>query len=104
MNNDTFPVDLTSTNEIKRTSNMETYLHALYKATNYTIKVLAFTSAGDGIPSIPVYCTTDDDGNIIIMKILFSETVFIQPLVFTFALLILFGISILIQCQNRQLI
>lgn len=55
-------VDMSSSNEIKRTSNLETYLHALYKATNYSIKVLAYTSAGDGVSSNPVYCSTEDDG------------------------------------------
>lgn len=40
---------------------METYLHGLMKAANYSIRVLAFTSAGDGLPSIPIYCSTDED-------------------------------------------
>lgn len=40
---------------------METYLHGLLKATNYSIRVLAFTSSGDGLHSIPVYCSTDED-------------------------------------------
>lgn len=57
-----FPVDIASNNEVKRTSNLETYLHALYKATNYSIKVLAYTSAGDGMASNSVYCCTEDDG------------------------------------------
>lgn len=30
-------------------------------ATNYSIRVLAFTSTGDGLHSIPVYCSTDED-------------------------------------------
>lgn len=54
-------VDITSSNEVKRTSNLETYLHALYKATNYSIRVLAYTSAGEGVSSNPVYCCTEDD-------------------------------------------
>lgn len=57
----TIPVDLTTGNEIKRTSNLETYLHALYKASNYSIRVLAYTTAGDGVTSHPIYCATDDD-------------------------------------------
>lgn len=40
---------------------METYLHGLLKATNYSIRVLAFTSSGDGLHSVPVYCSTDED-------------------------------------------
>lgn len=48
--------------EIKRTSNLETYLHALMKATNYSIQVLSFTLSGDGVASVPVYCATEEDG------------------------------------------
>lgn len=40
---------------------METYLHGLLKATNYSIRVLSYTSSGDGLSSIPVYCSTDED-------------------------------------------
>lgn len=46
---------------MKRTPNMETYLHALSKATNYSIRVLAYTSTGDGQTSLPIHCTTDED-------------------------------------------
>lgn len=56
-----FAVDLNTSNEIKRTSNLETYLHALYKASNYSIRVLAYTTAGDGVTSHPIYCATDED-------------------------------------------
>lgn len=47
--------------EIKRTSNLETYLHTLHKATNYSIRALAYTSTGDGLASHPLFCLTDDD-------------------------------------------
>jgi Down syndrome cell adhesion molecule len=40
---------------------METYLHALSKATNYSIRVLAYTSTGDGQTSLPIHCSTDED-------------------------------------------
>lgn len=53
--------DIVITNEVKRTSSLETYLHALYKATNYSVRVLAYTSSGDGEPTPPLYCTTEDD-------------------------------------------
>ncbi|XP_055715988.1 cell adhesion molecule Dscam2 isoform X2 [Phlebotomus papatasi] len=53
-------VELSSTTEVKRTSNMETHLHALYKATNYSIRVLAYTK-GDGVPSDAKYCSTEED-------------------------------------------
>lgn len=49
-------------NEVKRTSNIETFLHALQKATNYSMRVLAYTSVGDGISSVPIYCATEEDG------------------------------------------
>lgn len=59
------PMDLdsdTSNNvEVKRTSNLETHLYALYKASNYSIKVLAYTSSGDGAASPAIYCSTEDD-------------------------------------------
>lgn len=56
-----FAVDFPAKLEIKRTSNLETYLHTLHKATNYSIRVLAYTATGDGIASQPLYCQTEDD-------------------------------------------
>lgn len=53
--------DISITNEVKRTSNLETYLHALHKATNYSVRVLAYTSSGDGESTQPIYCCTEDD-------------------------------------------
>ncbi|CAK1540390.1 unnamed protein product [Leptosia nina] len=47
--------------EIKRVTTTDTYLHTLHKYTNYSIQVLAFTSAGDGKRSPPVYCMTEED-------------------------------------------
>ncbi|CAH0405117.1 unnamed protein product [Chilo suppressalis] len=47
--------------EIKRVTTTETYLHTLRKYTNYSIQVLAFTNAGDGKRSPPVYCMTEED-------------------------------------------
>lgn len=49
------------TNEVKKTSKLESYLHALYKATNYSVRVLAYTSAGDGVATSPIYCMTLED-------------------------------------------
>lgn len=46
---------------MKRTPNMETYLHALSKATNYSIRILAYTTTGDGQTSLPIHCSTDED-------------------------------------------
>lgn len=53
--------DIVIMNEVKRTSSLETHLHALHKATNYSIRVLAYTSTGDGQSSLPIYCHTNDD-------------------------------------------
>lgn len=39
-----------------------TNIFSLEKYTNYSISVLAYTSAGDGVPSSPVYCRTLQDG------------------------------------------
>nr|XP_049692182.1 Down syndrome cell adhesion molecule-like protein Dscam2 [Helicoverpa armigera] len=47
--------------EIKRVTTTDTYLHTLRKYTNYSIQVLAFTNAGDGKRSTPVYCMTEED-------------------------------------------
>lgn len=55
--------DNVSSAEVKRTSSSETYLHALLKYTNYSIQVLAYTGAGDGILSPAVFCTTEEDSN-----------------------------------------
>lgn len=56
-----FTVDFPAKLEIKRTSNLETYLHTLLKATNYSIRALAYTATGDGLASQPLFCQTDDD-------------------------------------------
>ncbi|XP_067002094.2 cell adhesion molecule Dscam1 [Anabrus simplex] len=47
--------------EIKKTTNLETNLHGLAKYTNYSVRVLAYTSAGEGVRSAPVHCTTEED-------------------------------------------
>lgn len=49
-------------NEVKRTSGTETQLHALQPHTTYALQARAYTSAGDGIASRPIHCTTDEDG------------------------------------------
>lgn len=48
--------------EVKRTASTDTYLHALFKYTNYSVQVLAFTNAGDGVMSQALYCMTEEDG------------------------------------------
>ncbi|XP_073957210.1 cell adhesion molecule Dscam2-like [Choristoneura fumiferana] len=47
--------------EVKRVTTTDTYLHTLHKYTNYSVQVLAFTNAGDGRRSPPVYCMTEED-------------------------------------------
>nr|XP_045620714.1 Down syndrome cell adhesion molecule-like protein Dscam2 [Procambarus clarkii] len=47
--------------EIKRTTNLETNLQGLGRFTNYSVRVLAFTAAGDGVVSMPVLCSTLQD-------------------------------------------
>lgn len=54
--------DIAPASEIKRISSTETTLHALLKYTNYSIQVLAYTGAGDGILSPAIFCTTEEDG------------------------------------------
>lgn len=53
-------MDIPTNTEIKRTTNTETYLH-LHKFTNYSIQTLAYTKAGDGVMSQPLFCTTEED-------------------------------------------
>lgn len=48
--------------EYKKTPNLETTIHALEKYTNYSIRVLAYTNAGEGVASSYVQCTTMEDG------------------------------------------
>ncbi|XP_071538976.1 cell adhesion molecule Dscam2-like isoform X2 [Panulirus ornatus] len=47
--------------EIKRTTNLETNLQGLGRFTNYSVRILAFTAAGDGVVSSPVHCSTLQD-------------------------------------------
>ncbi|XP_044017269.1 Down syndrome cell adhesion molecule-like protein Dscam2 [Aphidius gifuensis] len=54
-------MEISTVGEVKRTSSEETYLHTLYKFTNYSIRVLAYTGAGDGVLSSAIYCTTEED-------------------------------------------
>uniref|UniRef100_A0ABD2XN24 Down syndrome cell adhesion molecule-like protein Dscam2 n=1 Tax=Trichogramma kaykai TaxID=54128 RepID=A0ABD2XN24_9HYME len=54
-------MEISTSGEIKKTSSDETYLHTLYKYTNYSIRVLAYTGAGDGVLSNPIYCSTEED-------------------------------------------
>ncbi|XP_076279934.1 Down syndrome cell adhesion molecule 3 isoform X5 [Lasioglossum baleicum] len=54
-------MDISTVGEVKKTSSVETYLHTLYKYTNYSIRVLAYTGAGDGVLSPPIFCVTEED-------------------------------------------
>ena len=54
-----------ASSEVKRTSSVETYLHGLLKFTNYSVRLLAYTSVGDGVVSDPVYCATEQDGELL---------------------------------------
>lgn len=66
-------VDISTVGEVKKTTSMDTYLHTLYKYTNYSIKVLAYTSAGDGALSPPIFCMTEEDGKINSLIIFYSN-------------------------------
>lgn len=59
-------------NEMKKTTNLETNLHALDKFTNYSVRVLAYTRIGEGIQSSPVYCLTEQDGIVTTHTFVFS--------------------------------
>ncbi|KAJ8871689.1 hypothetical protein PR048_028016 [Dryococelus australis] len=47
--------------EVKKTTNLETNLHGLLKFANYSVQAVAFTSAGEGVRSEHVHCTTEQD-------------------------------------------
>nr|CAD7399479.1 unnamed protein product [Timema cristinae] len=47
--------------ETKVTTSLKTTIPSLRKYTNYSISVLAFTSSGDGVKSLPIYCRTEED-------------------------------------------
>lgn len=44
--------------------NQYTTLTGLNKYTNYSITALAFTDIGDGVRSDPIYCHTEEDGEL----------------------------------------
>lgn len=46
----------------KMTTELSSTLHGLFKYTNYSVQVLAFTRVGDGNASSPVHCRTREDG------------------------------------------
>ncbi|KAI4504193.1 hypothetical protein M0802_000664 [Mischocyttarus mexicanus] len=46
--------------ETKITHALSTVLHGLSPYTNYTVQVLAYTRAGEGVSSSPVSCTTEE--------------------------------------------
>lgn len=48
--------------ETKISQALSTVLHALSPYTNYTVQVMAYTRAGDGVGSSPVTCTTEETG------------------------------------------
>lgn len=43
---------------------MKTVLSGLGKYTNYSIQVLGYTRVGDGMKSNPIYCLTNEDGEL----------------------------------------
>lgn len=45
-----------------QTRSLTEVLQGLEAATNYSVRVRAFTGAGDGPWSTPVLCTTEEDG------------------------------------------
>ncbi|XP_063870460.1 cell adhesion molecule Dscam1-like isoform X4 [Scylla paramamosain] len=47
--------------DVKRTTNLETSLQGLGRYTNYSVRVLAYTGAGDGVVSASIHCATLQD-------------------------------------------
>ncbi|XP_043479175.1 Down syndrome cell adhesion molecule-like protein Dscam2 isoform X3 [Leptopilina heterotoma] len=59
--NGAMEIDLQGSPETRITQALSAVLHGLNPYTNYTVQVLASTRAGDGVSSIPVSCTTEED-------------------------------------------
>ncbi|XP_039276122.1 Down syndrome cell adhesion molecule-like protein Dscam2 [Nilaparvata lugens] len=55
------PLGAPAETEVKKSTNLETNLDGLIKFANYSIRVVAYTSAGEGVRSPPIYCSTDED-------------------------------------------
>lgn len=56
--------------DTRKTTALTTVLTSLKKFSNYSIQVLAYTRMGDGVMSQPIFCHTEEDGEI---KIFFVE-------------------------------
>lgn len=54
----------TTTRESKAMTSTNTVLHGLLPAANYSVQVLAFTRAGDGVPSQVIVCRTEEAGRL----------------------------------------
>ncbi|KAJ1531014.1 hypothetical protein ONE63_005846 [Megalurothrips usitatus] len=54
------PASETTARESKAMTSTNTVLHSLVPAANYTVQVLAFTRAGDGVASKPIVCSTEE--------------------------------------------
>ncbi|XP_048512285.1 Down syndrome cell adhesion molecule-like protein Dscam2 isoform X3 [Athalia rosae] len=50
-----------SKSETKITTGLTVVMHGLEKYTNYSVQALAYTRAGDGVASSPLYCLTEED-------------------------------------------
>lgn len=48
--------------QTKVTSSVRTVINKLQKFSNYSVTVIAYTAAGDGVKSAPIYCRTEEDG------------------------------------------
>ncbi|XP_051167558.1 cell adhesion molecule Dscam2-like isoform X4 [Leptopilina boulardi] len=59
--NGVMEIDMQGSPETRITQALSAVLHGLNPYTNYTVQVLASTRAGDGVSSIPVSCTTEED-------------------------------------------
>lgn len=50
--------------DTRKTTALTTVLTSLKKFSNYSIQVLAYTRMGDGIMSQPIFCHTEEDGEL----------------------------------------
>jgi Fibronectin type III domain len=64
--------DYTSDNDdmdTRKTTALTTVLTTLKKFSNYSMQVLAYTRMGDGVISHPIFCHTEEDGELSLLSL-----------------------------------
>ena len=51
--------------ELKRTTNPETTINGLIVFGNYSIRISAYTRKGNGVSTLPIFCSTAQEGSFV---------------------------------------